>query len=565
LIFFPICLFIFCPSMIRHLQISNYILIDKLELDFQGGLNIITGETGAGKSILMGALDLISGERADPKALRMPDQKCIIEAWFAGENAVLDSFFQEEGIENEGETIIRREILPGGKSRAFVNDSPVTLDVLKKIGGLLLDIHGQQDTQLLGSTEKQLEIFDLLAKTGEEKKEYRQMFQAWQKALADLKETQKKKEKEEAEFGYRQFVFEELEKARLQEGEQESMEKEASLLRNAEDIQLKLHQTLDLLEGQSDIPSQMKLAYQSLEKLGGFSEKIGPTAERLKSIRLELADVLAEIKDIKEEIQLDPERLLEIEERLSLLYTLQKKHRKENEEGLLTYFKQIGSELESFQAMDDLLAEQEKLAKAWEEKTLASAQVLSKKRKECISEIENKLHALLADMALEKARFQIAIEQSEPGLNGSDKISFLFSANPGKAPADLKSVASGGEFSRLMLAMKALLAQITAMPTLIFDEIDTGISGEVAMKVGLKIKEMARFHQVFAITHSAQMASQADTHWLVYKSLENDKTTTEIKCLTESERLDEIAKMISGSKVGEAALQAARDLVMGHG
>ncbi len=551
--------------MIRHLHVSNFILIDKLDLDFSAGLNIITGETGAGKSILMGALELISGERADPKSLRLADQKCVIEAWFAGENERTDAIFQEEGIENEGDIIIRREILPGGKSRAFVNDSPVTLEVLKKIGSLLLDIHGQHDTLLLAAPERQLEILDYLAEAQPEKSQYRLAYSVWQKALLEYQKIKSRKEKEEAEFGYRQFVFEELEKAALKEGEQEALEKEAEMLRNAEDIRLKLHQTLDLLDGPTDMAAGIKMAAQSLGKLAPFSEKIGPLAERLNSIRLEMSDILGEIRNLEDEVQLDPDRLQAVEDRLSLLFQLQKKHRKDSEAELLAYLRQTAEELENFQALDEMLSAGEQAMKHGEEETRTAGARLRKKRKEHSAGIEEKMHRILADMALEKARFQVVTEDTQPGAQGMDKVAFLFSANPGKAPGDLKSVASGGEFSRLMLALKTMLAQKTAMPTLIFDEIDTGISGEVAMKVGVKIKEMARRHQVFAITHSAQMASRADAHWLVYKSHEGDETTSQIRLLSETESLEQIAKMISGSKVGEAALQAARELISGQG
>jgi DNA repair protein RecN (Recombination protein N) len=547
--------------MIRQLIVSNYILIDKLELTFEGGLHIITGETGAGKSILMGALDLISGERADPKALRNPDQKCFIEAWFRGEKKNLESILVEEGIENEEETIIRREILQGGKSRAFVNDTPVNLEVLRKIGNQLLDIHGQQDTRLLGSAENQLGMLDALAGTENQRETYQSLFFAWhevEKKLAEKKET---KAKEEAEFGYKQFVFNELDAAQLKPGEQEELEKEASLLRNAEGIKIKLNQILETLEGQIDIPSQIKMASQTLEKLAGFSIKMEPLAQRTKSLQIELQDILGEIRELEEAVLLSPERLLQVEERLSQLFILQKKYRKETEAELIEYYLQIGNELEAFQHTDEAISALESELKEKSELYLKYGHELSETRKKAIPEIEQSLHALLADMALEKASFKIELQENKPSSSGLDKIQFLFSANPGKALSDLKSVASGGEFSRLMLALKALLARKKAMPTLIFDEIDTGISGEVAMKVGLKIKEMARFHQVFAITHSAQMASQADAHWFVFKSQEGNQTLTSIKKLDQKERLTEIAKMISGSKISDAAIEAARVLV----
>ena len=339
--------------MIKHLSIRNYILIDQLDLDFQAGLHIVTGETGAGKSILMGALDLIAGERADLKSLRNPEEKCIIEAWFSDEKLRLNNELSILEIENENETIIRREILPGGKSRAFVNDTPVTLDALKKIGNLLLDIHGQHDTLLLANAERQLDMLDILASTAGPKEKYAIAFKNWRSNQISLHALIDKREKENAELGFKQFVFDELQKADIKKGEQVQLEAEADLLRNAEGIKLKLNQTIDILEGQTDVVSALKSAASQLEKLGLYSTTLSLLSERAKGAFHEIKDILDEVKDVETGIQHNPEKQASVEERLSLIYNLQKKHRKETEEELLDYANSISYELENFNQLDD--------------------------------------------------------------------------------------------------------------------------------------------------------------------------------------------------------------------
>ena len=547
--------------MIQHLSIRNYILIDHLELDFSGGLNIVTGETGAGKSILMGALNLISGERADPKSSRNPQEKCVIEAWFSGEKELLETLFTSLEIENEPQTIIRREILPGGKSRAFVNDSPVTLDTLKKIGALLLDIHGQHDTLLLGSADKQLEILDILAGTQIQKSTFSIAFKAWKEAERDHNQLVIRRDKENAELGFKQFVYDELQKAGLKKGEQIELEKEADLLRNSEGIKQKLNQSIDLLEGQSDIAANLKVVAGHLEKLSSYSISFGDLSERAKSLFHEVKDILEEIKDAELHIAHDPQKQIQLEERLSLIYGLQKKHRKDTENELIEYANQLRLELENFNQLDEEIEKAQIQVEKIELEMKELGQALSKERSGSTQQVEQKLITLLHDMGMPNSRFVISILPIPASISGLDKINFMFSANPGQALAELKSTASGGEFSRLMLAIKCLLAANQEMPTLIFDEIDTGISGEVALKVGQIMKSLATRHQVFAITHSAQMASQADAHWFVYKNQTSETTQTGVRLLNDNERLEEIAKMISGSKVSEAALKAAKELV----
>jgi len=547
--------------MIRHLSIRNYILIDQLELDFASGLNIVTGETGAGKSILMGALDLISGERADPKSLRNQEDKCVIEAWFSGEKQNLQAILSSLEIENEAETIIRREILPGGKSRAFVNDTPVNLESLRKIGNLLLDIHGQHDTILLGNADRQLEILDVLSDTKLVKDAYLSTYKAWKKAQSNLDLLVERREKDNAELGFKQFIFDELNKANIKEGEQEVLEKEAEMLRNAESIKVKLNQTIDLIEGSTDMPANLKSVASQLEKLGLFSSALGILAERAKSAFHEVKDILEELKEAELGIVHNPERQIQAEERLSTIYTLQKKHRKETDIDLIAFANQLSGELENFNQLDDEIEKATILFEKSELELKEFGHQLSLLRHSKKLDISQKLLLLLADMGMSNARFEVSISTASAAQTGMDKVIFLFSANPGQPLSELKNAASGGEFSRLMLALKCLLAGSQSMPTLIFDEIDTGISGEVALKVGKIIKNLATRHQVFAITHSAQMASQANAHWFVYKNQTSENTQTGVRQLSQNESLEEIAKMISGSKMSEASLKAARELV----
>lgn len=547
--------------MISQLTITNYILIEHLEIRFHAGLNIVTGETGAGKSILMGALSLLSGDRADLKSMRNPNEKCVVEAWFSGDFPELNAILTEAGIDTDPESILRREILPGGKSRAFINDTPVTLDVLKKTAFLLFDIHGQQDTMLLGNQDKQTETLDVLAGTIPDLKQYQSAYQAWKKAGKALHDLKEKREREASEFSYKQFVFNELEEARLQEGEQEQLESRLSLLKNSEDIKIKLNSALDVLEGETDLPAQLKSITQQLEKLSSFSASFQSLAERLKSTYHEIKDIASEIREEEASLNHDPEAILASEERLSQLYSLQKKHRKDTDAQLIAFRDQLSEELGGFASLDDEIQALETAYQQTESDMKRLADHLHAVRSKKTAGISKDLVALVQDMGIPNARFEVSLEPCAPSVSGADSVRFLFSANPGLPLADLKNAASGGEFSRLMLAFKCLMARSTSMPTLIFDEIDTGISGEVAMKVGRIMKEMAGRHQVLSITHSAQMASRADAHWFVYKNQEKDTTRTSVRLLSESEQLEEIAKMISGSKLTEASLQAAKELI----
>lgn len=551
------------PDMISKLIISNYLLINSLEIQWDKGLNIITGETGAGKSILMGALELLTGERADLKVLAKTDQKCVIEGWFSVQNPTLARLLQNADLEPEPETIIRREILPGGKSRAFVNDSPVTLEILKNIGEILVDVHGQQETHLLAKTETQTETFDILSSAIPEKEAYQAAFNRWKDTRKKIADIEENLAKAQAELSYKQFVFNELEQANFQPGEQETLEKQLELLRHAEDIKTRLFQTLDWLDGEPNLISILKQSAQNLEKLSTFSTELQTLGERLQNIWLEAKDIVSEIKNVEDQVVHDPGQIQNLEERLSLIYNLQKKYRQANLDELLEFKKDMERQLSGFSHLEEDLEKMQIQLTVSETEMQEKGMLLRQKRIMNKDQVAQNLVALLIEMGLPKARFEISVTEQPASINGLDRITFLFSANPGLPMAELKNAASGGEFSRLMLAFKCLLAGKTAMPTLIFDEIDTGISGEVAAKVGKRMKEMARNHQILSITHSPQLAAQADAHWFVYKNLKNDSAHTSVRRLGDNERLEEIAKMISGASVSQAAMEAARHLVEG--
>lgn len=547
--------------MINRLSISNYILIESLEIQLDAGLNMVTGETGAGKSILMGAMGLLLGERADLKAMTKPDEKCVIEGWFSVSNPHLEAMFLEAAVDYEPETIIRREILPGGKSRAFVNDSPVTLDVLKKIGSQLIDIHGQQDTQLLATPEKQVQTFDTLAEVLAEKTAFQLAFREWKKTEKELADWKATLQKENAELSYKQFIFNELEQAKLKAGEQEDLEKQLDLLKHAEDIKSKLVQTLTLLEGDTDLISNIRQAASTLEKLAPYSTNLEELAKRLQSVWVELKDILGEIGEVEATVIHDSAKINHLDERLSILYALQKKHRKASVEELIAWQNELSGQLEGFSNLEtDIAKKEQELALRLTEMNKLGASLREKRKAKSATVSKNLLQAI-AEMGMEKARFEVSMQEQLPAESGLDKISFMFSANPGLPLSELKNSASGGEFSRLMLAFKCLLAEKQEMPTLLFDEIDTGISGEIAARVGKIMKKLSTRHQVISITHSPQMASQSDAHWFVYKIQGKTTTTTGIRRLSETEKLEEIAKMISGSTVSPAALEAAKHLI----
>lgn len=550
--------------MLQKLHIRNYVLIPELELNFEEGLHAITGETGAGKSLLMGALGLIAGERADLKAMQQADKKCVIEAWFLTKDPELDKLLEQLELEPDQHLIVRREILPGGKSRAFVNDSPVTLEVLKTVGAFLLDIHGQNDSVSLGLAETQLQILDLLSSATLDKAAYQSSFQEWRKAEKKLQELQNEKKKFLAESDYKQFVFEELKAAQLKNGEQEELESQLNTLQNAERIKTELYRCASALNETGAVIETLRSVSNWMEKLGSFSPTYAQLGQNFRNLYFELKELADQVQAEVEQINDDPKVLEAAENRLSKIYTLQKKFNKSAISELIAYQSELEDELNRSFNIDDQIEQWEATGKRLKTETEQKGLSLRQKRKTGALQIKSQIEKLLQEMGIRHARFEIDIKpMPEPGSDGMDQVRFLFSANPGLPPADMKQVASGGEFSRLMLAFKYALAKVKQMPTLIFDEIDTGISGEVAKKVGRKMKELAEVHQVFSITHSPQMASQADFHWLVFKSVEQHESRSGIRLLDEVGRVEELAGMIAGDAKSEATLAAARELLAG--
>jgi DNA repair protein RecN (Recombination protein N) len=548
--------------MISRLSISNYLLIDQLELEWHPALNIITGETGAGKSILMDALGLLAGDRADPKCLRNPEKKCCIEAWFKGNTAEIPVAFAAAGLEAEAENILRREILPGGKSRSFINDTPVTLEVLRSLSVLLFDIHGQQDSLLLGNSDMQFRLLDVLAGSRQLRKIYLDSYNAWKESLRRLDAAVKSSRAMAAELDYKQFLWNELSETNLQPGEQQELESRLELQRNAGDILSRLRQSAEALEGGPDLVGTLKQLSLLLARVASISPRLDNVAQRLNSAHLELKDIAFEIRDLEAGMEVDPRQMETDEERLNRIYHLQKKHRLDSVAGLISLQEELDAWLQQQGKQDEELDELQAASRKLEENVLRLGRQLHQERSLQLDRIAGEVLQLLAAMAMPAARFSIQLEElPQPGPDGIASIRYLFSANPGIPLSDLKQAASGGEFSRLMLAFKFLMATRTEMPSLIFDEIDTGISGEVAMRVGKLIQSMAERHQVLVITHSAQMASRAQAHWKVEKSQEKESTETRVRHLSAEDSLQEIAAMISGNAPGKAALEAARELI----
>lgn len=549
--------------MLKKLSISNYALIDNLEISFAGGLNILTGETGAGKSIILGALSLILGQRAESKYFFNQQKKCVIEGTFAIGEFHIKAFFEENDLDHEDETVLRREISADGKSRAFVNDTPVNLTVLKQLGEMLIDIHSQHATLEINDPIFQLLVVDSVAKHNDLLNEYHTNYKAYRKHLTTLQQLISESDKAKAELDYQQFQYDELEKANLVADEQPQLELELATLNNAEEIKRNLLGAYHLMnEGEVSALIQLKEAGHQLSSLEKFNPFIGELHQRLNSTIIELKDIAAEIDDLEQRTNIDEERAVEINARLSLIYSLQKKHRVTTNEELLAIQDELSVKIQQALFGDEKIVELQLQIAAEKEALQQLAATLSKQRTTAIPSIERQVQKTLSVMGMEHATLKI--ENKVAGdfdQNGIDHIRFLFSANKGHTLAEMSKVASGGELSRLMLAIKSLIASYTALPTIIFDEIDTGVSGEVANKVGQVMEQLSQNLQVITITHLPQIASKGQSHYFVYKDNKTATTYTRIKQLNESERVLEIAKMLSGDNPGESALQNARELL----
>ena len=548
--------------MLQKLLIKNYALIQELNIAPSPNLNTITGETGAGKSIMLGAVGLLLGKRADTKVLYSTDSKCIVEGLFDIREYSLESFFESEELDFDVECVIRREISASGKSRAFINDTPVTLDILKNLGNHLMDVHSQHETLLIGDQDFQLKIIDAYAGTIDSLNTYQSLFSAYVKAKKNFQTFQDNAAQMQQEKDFNQFLFDELDKAQFKIGEQEELEEKLELLENGELIKLKLSEAYQLVDGQEfSAIHNLHQATESLKTIKAYGDNFKDLADRLNSTFIELQDIAKELEITSNEFEHQPAELQQTQERLSVLYSLQQKHHVDSVEELQSI--QTALEEKLF-ATQDVEGSEQKLQKAVDaafKEMNEKARIISAQRTKHFEKLENELRSLLAGLGMEDANVKIDNQEKVHDKSGVDDIKILFSANKGLAPQNLKSVASGGEFSRLMFAIKYIMADKIAMPTIIFDEIDTGISGEVAIKMVKMMQKMAENHQVITISHLPQIAAKGHQHYFVYKDNSAAKSVSKIKLLDENERALEIAKMIGGENPSESAIQSAKELL----
>jgi len=549
--------------MLQSIEVQNYALIENLKIDFFPGFSIITGETGAGKSILLGALALITGERADTAMLNNKARKCIVEATFEISAYRMDSIFEKHDLDNENPLIIRREIRENGKSRAFINDSPVNLTILKDFGSRLIDIHSQHQNLNLSDHEFQLTVLDNFGQITNVLHEYCERYQEYMTLHKDFHALQEKNNHEKADYDYYQFQFNQLEDAGLREGEQEELEEELEKQTHAEEIKQNLSYSVNLLSAtETSVIQHLYNIKNALQKLLAYFPKMKEFHDRLDSAYIDLKDLSGEMELMAEDVIYDPQKIEQINSRINLIYDLQQKHRVSSVHELIAIKNQFENKIQTIESYDQELTFMSKQLQEKEKEVLTLAQKLSKKRKNSHAMLEQKVLTFLTQLGMPNARFKVLIEAKEKfDANGMDKVSFLFTANKHGELMELSKVASGGEISRLMLSLKSILSENESMPTIIFDEIDAGVSGEIANKMGNIIKELASRMQVVNITHLPQIASKGNYHYKVYKTENHQATITEIKQLNDDERIQEIAKMLSGEALTESAISNARELL----
>jgi DNA repair protein RecN (Recombination protein N) len=549
--------------MLKTITIRNYALIDELEIDLAKGLTIITGETGAGKSILLGALGLLLGDRADTSALYDKSQKCFVEGVFNVKDYNLKEFFETNDLDYENETVIRREVNPEGKSRAFINDSPVGISLLKMIGNRLVDIHSQHETLELNESAFQLDALDAVAGTEELRKECKETFRSFKKLSDQLMELNAAELKAKKDLDYYTFQFEELDAAKLKAGQQATLETELETLENAETIKSGLSKSAFVLDGaESSLISALTEIKNTLTNLSKFNPKIAALSERVNSSYIELKDIASELETLEGDIVHDPKRAEVVQDHLDVIYKLQKKHNVKTIEELIDVREQLEKKIADIGSMEEQIKKLDKEVETVRKKLHEISGKLTKKRSAAAPKFSKEVKDTLSQLGMPKAELNVSIDQNpEPRESGMDKVTFLFSANKGSEAQTLSKVASGGELSRLMLSLKSLLAKHTALPTIIFDEIDSGISGDVAAMTGNILEQMSDTMQVITITHLPQVASKGKSHLFVYKEEQGKRTVTRIRSLSKEERVQEIAKMLSAGKVGEAALKNAKELL----
>ena len=549
--------------MLTQLSINNYALINQLSIDFSSGLSIITGETGAGKSILLGALGLVLGNRADLSSLKDTSRKCIVEAKISLANYNLKDFFDKVDLDYQSETIIRREILPSGKSRAFVNDTPVTLSVLNQLRTQLVDVHSQHQTMQLSDNSFQFSVIDSLAKNQDRIASYQRGFQQLNQHKKQLQKLEAIQKEANQQYDYNLHLFNELEEAKLKVDEQEVLEEKLDKLNNIEDIKLNLSEALELsVNEEIGIQNSLNTLENRLDKIASFSTEYEELSKRVTSIKIEMDDIVSELEDANENVEFNPNEVEEINDRLQLIYNLHKKHLVNTNQELLTVLEDLSEKVSQVENAEETINSKKKEIEEIAIKLDKVAALICKNRTSSAPKLTKELQLLLTELGMENARFSIKIKQTASYFyNGKDELEFLFSANKGGNFGELKKVASGGELSRIMLSVKKVLSENTQLPTIIFDEIDTGVSGEVSNKIAAIMQQMSQHMQVISITHLPQIASKGENHYKVFKKEINGVTTTNLKHLTMEERVAEIAEMLSGKDISDSALTHAKELL----
>ena len=550
--------------MLRSLYIQNYALIEKLDISFGAGFSVITGETGAGKSIILGAIGLLLGQRAEVKAIRQGASKCVIEARFDISAYGMEPFFEDNELEYEEECILRREVYASGKSRAFINDTPASLVQMKELGEQLIDVHSQHQNLLLNKEGFQLNVLDILSHNDEQLSTYQSLYREWKQAQQELADLIAHAEQNKADEDYIRFQLEQLEEANLSAGEQEELEQETDMLSHAEEIKAGLFRVGQLLT--SDEGGLLAGLKESLNTMLGLQKVYSPAtelAERLESTYIELKDVSQEVSSQEEDVEFNPERLEEVNDRLNLIYTLQQKHRATTVEELLALAEEYAAKLAAITSYDERIGELTTLCDTLYNKVRKQAAVLTKARTGAAREVEKQMASRLVPLGMPNVRFQVEMGiRKEPGVHGEDTVNFLFSANKNGSLQNISSVASGGEIARVMLSIKAMIAGAVKLPTIVFDEIDTGVSGEIADRMADIMQEMGeQDRQVISITHLPQIAARGCAHYKVYKQDNETETNSHIRRLADEERVEEIAHMLSGATLTEAALNNAKVLL----
>lgn len=550
--------------MLRSLYIQNYALIEKLDIDLGSGFSVITGETGAGKSIILGAIGLLLGQRADVKSIRQGAAKCVIEARFEIAGYGMQPFFEENELEYEDECILRREVYASGKSRAFINDTPASLAQMKELGEQLIDVHSQHQNLLLNKEGFQLNVLDILAHDEEELAKYQTLHREWKRVQQELENLTALAEQNKADEDYIRFQLEQLEDAHLTTGEQEELEQEADTLSHAEEIKAGLFRANQVMNSdEGGLLSALKECLNTMLGLQKVYSSAGELAERLESSYIELKDISQEISGKEDEIEFNPARLEEVNDRLNLIYTLQQKHRVSTVDELLALTDDYAVKLSNITSSDERIEELKAHSEVLYNKVKKQAAVLTKLRTAAAREVEKQMAARLIPLGMPNVRFLVEIgTRKEPGIHGADTVNFLFSANKNGTLQNVSSVASGGEIARVMLSIKAMIAGAVKLPTIVFDEIDTGVSGEIADRMADIMQEMGDSdRQVISITHLPQIAARGRAHYKVYKQDNETETNSHIRRLTDNERVEEIAHMLSGATLTEAALNNAKALL----